>query len=130
MESELAEACIYTIVHRDRLSAAEQSGLPATFMERRPWTSGRHLWMRACACGASMAVLFSDACDCTRLEYWGLLTDVTLTEHGTSYTVDQVRKLPPGRTPQDLRLLKSGQTIAPGYIRPYAICQTPEFIPE
>ena len=33
-----------------------------------------------------------------------------------------------GRRPQDLRLQSTGQNIAPGFIRPYTVCVTPDFI--
>ena len=75
-------------------------------------------------------VLLGDATDCSRLEYWGLLTDIEVGGKSTQFAVDRLRPLPGKHTPQELVLRDSGEHIAPNYIRPYAICHTPRFLAE
>jgi len=75
-----------------------------------------------------MPVLFGDATNCSRLLYWGVLTDVQIHDGGTRFAVDCVRKLGGKHAPQELVLRSSGKKIAPGFIRPYAICETPAFV--
>jgi hypothetical protein len=75
-----------------------------------------------------MPVLLGDAADCSRLLYWGLLTDVHIHEGTTHFVVDRVRNLGGKHTPQELVLRSSGTKIAPGLIRPYALCETPAFV--
>ena len=75
-----------------------------------------------------MRVLLGDATDCSRLLYWGILTEIVISEEGTQFTVDRVRRLKARRSPQNLTLRKTGQRIAPGFIKPYAICRTPAFV--
>jgi hypothetical protein len=70
-----------------------------------------------------MPVLFGDAAHYSRLLYWGLLTDIHIHEGTTYFAVDRVRKLGGKHTPQELVLRSSGRKIAPGFIRPYALCK-------
>ena len=124
----LSEYCIYTIVELATLEEAAREGTPQTFNEGKPWVTGHALLEKARGAGLQMPVLLGDATDCNRLLYWDLLTDVTVTEGGTSYTVDRVRELDSQHTPQDLELRSTGKKIAPNFIRPYAICETPDFL--
>lgn len=72
--------------------------------------------------------MFADATDCTRLLYWGAISDIHIDDGGTSYSVEGLSPIGHGRTPQDLVLRSTGKQIAPDFIRPYAICRTPEFL--
>jgi hypothetical protein len=123
-----SEHCIYTIVHINQLAKAAREGGPTTFPESRAWVTGQQLWQQARAAGLGFPVLFGDATDCSRLEYWGLLTGVEIKDKATSYIVDRVRPLPGSHTPQELVLRRTGEHIAPNFIRPYAICRTPAFL--
>jgi hypothetical protein len=76
-----------------------------------------------------MPVLFGDAArDCSRLLYWAVLTDVRLEGDGTHFAIKELRKIKGRHTTQELVLRKTGKTIAPRFIRPYAICVTPKFL--
>jgi hypothetical protein len=80
------------------------------------------------AANIGLAILFGDATDCSRLEYWGLLTHVEIEDAQTLYTADRIRRLPSLHTPQELVLRKTGNHIAANFIRSYAICNTPDFV--
>jgi antitoxin HicB len=126
-QSNIAEYCVYTIVDRKKLARAARSGR-ARFEERKPWTTASKLWETARSSDRTMPVLFGDATDCSRLLYWGLLTDVHVQDGLTRFAVDKVRKISGKHAPQELVLRSSGNKIASGFIRPYAICKTPSFV--
>lgn len=127
-QSNITDYCAYTIVDGKRLARLAQKGLASRFEERKPWATASTLWHKARLADRAMPVLFGDAADCSRLLYWGLLTDVQIQDGATRFTVDRVRKLGGKHAPQELVLRSSGKKIAPGFIRPYAICETPLFV--
>jgi hypothetical protein len=86
------------------------------------------LWREAQEDGTGVPVVFADSTDCSRLLYWGVLTKVTLAGDTTRYAVDKLRRIPGRRRTQELTLRSTGEKIAPHFIRPYAICRTPEFV--
>ena len=128
MTHQLADSCIYTIVDAKKLAKASARSGPATFTEKKPWVTGHNLWQRAMSENLRMPVVFADANDCSRLLYWGMLSEIRFDGASTKYTVDRVRKLPGRHSPQELTLRSSGKKIAPNFIRPYAICVTPSFL--
>jgi len=130
MARAFSEHSIYTILHTHKLADAAQQGGPATFRESRAWVTGQELWQRARAEGKDFPILLGDATDCSKLVYWGLLTDVEIKGEETTYTIDRVRHLTGSHQPQDLVLRSTGDHIAPDFIRPYAICLTPSFLDE
>ena len=90
--------------------------------------TGLRLWREAQEDGTDVPVVFADSTDCSRLLYWGVLTKVTLAGETTQYTVDKLRPIPGRHRTQELSLRGTGKQIAPHFIRPYAICKTPEFV--
>lgn len=129
MATQLAEFCIYTILHTDELAKAAR-GEKTIFHQSKAWVTGRELWAEAHEAGVGFPLILGDATDCSRLEYWGLLTRIEVEEDATHFVLEHVRPLPPGHTPQELVLRNSGEHIAPNFIRPYAICRTPGFLTE
>jgi hypothetical protein len=78
--------------------------------------------------GQSLPILLADAKDCSRLLYWGLLQEIRSLDGRTEYVVDYLRSLPGRHAPQELVLRSTGEPVAAGFIRPYAICRTPAFL--
>lgn len=124
----LADECIYTIVHRQRLADAIRDGGAVTFHEAKRWVSGKRLLAGARREGLALPIVFADAAECSRLLFWGELQEVRLDEDGTEYTVANLRSIEGEHAPQELVLLGSGERIAPDFIRPYALCRTPSFL--
>lgn len=124
---KISENCVYTIVSGERLKDVINHANNHEFSEKTRWVSAVKLLKEAKEQDTEMPVLFADACDCSRLLYWGFLKDITVTEEGTSYIIKRLYALKGEHKPQELQLLSSGNNIAEGYIRPYAICSTPEF---
>lgn len=64
----------------------------------------------------------------SQLLYWGVVAHLVVADEYSEYTVDRLRAISGTHTPQELILLSSGRTIAPGFIRPYGLCCTPDFV--
>jgi hypothetical protein len=122
------DAAIYTIAQGQQLAEDARSGGPVTYTEKKAWAKGFELWQKAKAEGSVIPILFGDATDCSRLEYWGMLTNMERNGKSTRYTIDRVRTLQGQHKPQDLILRSTGKHIAPNFIRSYAICNTPSFL--
>jgi hypothetical protein len=123
-----SQICIYTIAQRTKLAEAASRPMPAAFSETKPWVMGFRLWRQAKDNDIEMPIVFGDAVDCSKLIYWGILKDVIIDGKSTNYSVDRLQRVRGCRRPQDLRLRSTGAQIAAHFIRPYAICQTPEFL--
>jgi hypothetical protein len=119
--------CIYTIAHPDKLQAAERAG-KGRFPEKKAWKTGHRLWSDAKTDGIAMAVVFADSTDCSRLTHWGIIKKIAINAEGTLCLVKDVKKIKGRHSPQELILKSTGRRIAPNFIRPYAICQTPSFV--
>ena len=129
MANVLADTCLYTILHHDRLAEAATLRGPSTFVVKQRMVTAGNLLRKAHVAGQDVAVLFGDASDCSKLLYWGRVSAIDVGEFDTHYTVFPVRPLAPGHSPQELVLASTGERIADGFIRPYAICRTPSFLP-
>ena len=127
-DAPLSEFCIYTIAEPTRLAAIAAKGGKASFKEGKPWVTGHKLLAAAQRQQLRMPILFGDATDCRQLRHWGILTSVGIGPDGTRYAVDGLRPFTRRRSPQELVLRSTGERIAAGFIRPYAICRTPDFI--
>jgi len=124
----IADSCVYTIVDGKELDRRFNKREASPFKEKKRWVTAGKKWLKGRSENMSMPVLFGDAAHCSRLLYWGLLTDLEVQDDGTSFTVDYLRKLNGRRKTQDLVLQSTGKKIAPGFIKPYAICYTPQFL--
>ncbi|MCY2991566.1 MAG: hypothetical protein NTY19_27390, partial [Planctomycetota bacterium] len=75
-----------------------------------------------------MPVLFGNALHCRWLIGWGILTGLTVADDGTRCIISDLRTIPGDHSTQELVLRSTGRRIAIGFIRPYAIVETPAFI--
>ena len=128
IQRSLTKDCVYTIVEGSQLDRLFEDGLEVHREERRPWMTAEKMFHDARAANKDMPILFGDAAHCSRLLYWGLLTDIHLQNGATSFAVDRLRKIRGKHKTQELVLRSSQRKIAPNFIRPYAICVTPHFL--
>jgi hypothetical protein len=126
--NDLSDRCVYTIAHRDKLEAALGRAEPVTLRESRRWKAAADIVRSEEEVGRDVPILFADAADCSVILYAALLREVSIDALGTEYTFERLTRLRGRHRPQDLRLLKNGRNIAPGFIRPYALCRTPTFL--
>ncbi|CAN5197791.1 hypothetical protein BH09MYX1_BH09MYX1_51630 [soil metagenome] len=123
-----AEHAIYTILAETTLDELAKRSGDIDLRETKRWVTGKRLFDAAKRVGNEMAVIYADAAyDCSKLVYWGRLTHLEVSATGTSYTVTDLRPIRRHRA-QELVLESTGQTIAEGYLRPYAIVETPSFV--
>jgi hypothetical protein len=126
--SGLAQFCVYTIVSTERFEEARLAGEPWRFKEAKRWTTAAGLWADAFDQGLRMAVLFGNAAHCSCLIGWGILTGLNSADDGTRCIISDLRTIPGNHKTQELILRSTGDQISPGFIKPYAICQTPAFL--
>lgn|GEM_PF-378690 len=118
---------VYTTLAAARFEQAVSSGSLA-FTERKRWTTAVEILQEARAEGQRVAVLVSDgAHDCSNLVGWALLDTVRLADQSTHIVASVPQRLRGHRT-QELILRNSGLSIAPYFIRPYALVHTPAFL--
>jgi hypothetical protein len=127
-DPELFQYAVYTTLAGTVFTQALAAGA-LTFKEGKRWTGATHLLDEARAHGQRVPLLVSDgAYDCSKLIGWAVLDRVELSDDGTRVWASELRPLKRHRT-QELLLRKSGQPIAEGFIRPYALVHTPGFLP-
>ena len=127
-EGGVAPTCVYTIAHVDKLRAIAAGSGRGSLTEGRAWESAAKQLDQARANGRRLPIVFADAADCSRLLYSATLARIETSGNGTRYTFEGLKALRGAHTPQELTLVSTGRKIAPGFIRPYAICMTPGFL--
>lgn len=90
--------------------------------------AGGELFGEALDKGQEMAILYADATRYSRLLYWGRLEGIDVDSDGTRYLVADLTPPISRKKTQELVLRSTNRPIAKGFIRPYAIVQTPMFI--
>jgi hypothetical protein len=125
----LSRYAVYTTIAVERLETASHGdGASEPLSERRRWVSAKALLDEADAGGEDVPIVFSDSRDCSALVRWAVLREIRIGPD--VITTFRFARLAPmrGHSPQELVLRSSGKHIAPGFIRPYAICRTPPFL--
>ncbi len=124
----LALQCVYTIAHPDKLDDLVGQKGSHVLPSGRLWVAARELLHETLLTKQRVPIIFGDATDCSRIVYAGLLDDVTVNDDDTDFMVSHLRPIRSGRRPQDLTLQSTGRRIKPGFIKSYAICNTPDFL--
>ena len=123
-----SESCVYTITHPDTLSHFERDGGCGFIDEVKQWPTAIKLWHEAQASNQALPIVFADATDCSKLIYSARVSSIVTDDEGTQCQFFQLEPIKGRHSPQELTLLKTGEKIAPGFIRPYALVQTPRFV--
>jgi hypothetical protein len=128
MPRDLFKFCISTIVERRRLEEFALKGR-AKFTERRAWKTATLLFEQSRKAGACLPVILSDAAyNSERLLLWGVLQKLRVDGDHTTVHLTDVQRVRGSHGREELTLRSSGKAIKPNFIRPYAICETPEFL--
>jgi hypothetical protein len=125
--SRFAPYAVYTILNSDTLRKMARKKTPHSTRETKRWVTGGLVFNEARRQGQEMVILYADANHCSKLLYWGRITDLNVTSDGTHYTVADLTPVSLRRT-QELVLKSTNACIAKGFIRPYAIVRTPPYI--
>lgn len=122
-----AAASVYTLLHVDKVMAADGASALRFKVNRRMTTAGK-LLADARADGTELPVIIGDAVDCSAIVGVARVVEMDLKDDATDLLVADVRALVPRHRQQELTLLSTKQPIAAGFIRPYAIVKTPPWI--
>jgi hypothetical protein len=125
----LTDFCIYTIKHSDDLRAALSAGGRGTYTERKKWVRAKQLLEEAKRAGKRLPVIFAAAEGTFHLVAWGLLEEV-VPDETSSYTFSELRFFEPQPHKSTLKKASDGEPLDEWFIRPYAICQTPDYLVE
>ncbi|KAF5432109.1 hypothetical protein C5S39_04360 [Candidatus Methanophagaceae archaeon] len=129
-----SKQCVYTLRKRDNLEFIYRSSGTGTFRENKNWKIGYSLFMDAKERQEKMPILFSAAEESSGLIYYALLESITINkEHGiyrTTYSFSHLTPLSDTKPRSSLVLLSTGKPLSNNYIRPYAVCRTPDWLKE
>ena len=123
----LTEFCIYTIKHSDDLRATLASGGRDTYTERKKWVRARQLLDEAKQAAERLPILFAPAEGTRHLFAWALLEEV-IPDDTSSYTFSELRLFNRQPLKSTLRKASDGQPLDESFIRPYAVCHTPDYL--
>jgi hypothetical protein len=125
----LTDLCIDTIKHSDDLRAALTAGGRGTYTERKKWVRGKQLLDEAKRAGKRLPIIFAPAEGTSDLFAWALLDEVIPGET-SSYTFSELRLFNPQPPNSTLKKDRDDEPLGEGFIRPYAICRTPDYLVE
>lgn len=124
--------CIYTIKHSKDLRFAFQNRRQGKFVELTNWKSGEELLIRARENNSVLSVVFAAAELTTNLIYWARIVNIQIKQatngFETTYEFDMLTKIKENPAKTTLRLKSTGQHLSENYIRPDAICYTPDYL--
>jgi len=127
-EIALYKFCVSTIVERRRLGEFALTGR-GKFTEAREWKTVEILIEEARNNSERFPVILSDAAyNCEPLLLWGVLHKLEVKDGSTTVKLTDIQRVRGKHGRQDLVLRDTGENIKPHYIRPYAICHTPDFL--
>jgi hypothetical protein len=99
-----------------------------TAQPRLIWSTGSRLWTEANKEGQRLPLIFSATEADSGLIYPAYVEEITVTDDGTACVHSELRPIDPPRPLSSLRLKSTGRPLSDSYIRPYAICKTPDFL--
>lgn len=124
------EKCVYTILHTKTLDEMYQRGTSHELLEKKKWATAYKLFAKAQQQKEKMLVVYARAEEIMELIYYATIKDIQITpEDTTRYFIEG---LTPFKEPLPIKTQlivdSKGQPMDEWFIRPYAICRTPEFL--
>jgi GTP pyrophosphokinase len=130
-DGPLAEFCVYTILHTDKLDKALENGGVGEGVEHSVWRTAEALFRQAEEDGLKMAIIFAAAdLGPPGLLYHGILKSVETDDEGhrTRYEFRRLQPIPERPPLSTLRKHSDNEPLSNNFIRPYCICFTPSFL--
>ena len=128
-KDKLFSYCIYTMKKSDDLEYCYRNGRTGTFSENKSWKTGIRLLAQANKDNILMPILFSAAEEASGIIYVGFLSSIEIHEgskEGTTYSFRGMVRLSNPKPLSSLILRDSRKPLSNNYIRPYAVCVTPD----
>ena len=123
----LTNQCVYTIKHSDDLRKTIGKSGKGKFQEQKTWVRAKELLDEARRIRRSLPIVFAPAEGTAKLFGWAILTNIEFGE-GTTYHFGDLVKFKAFFVKTSLRKASNGVHLSEGFIRPYAICETPDFL--
>jgi len=125
--------CVYTMRHSRDLEAIYRTGGHGTFTEGRKWKTVAAWMQQVSTTGARIPIIFGAAEDWSGLVFHAVLDAIEFDESivkkpKTIYTFSGLTPIQPHKKLSSLTLLKQRRPLPDTFIRPYALCLTPDFV--
>ena len=122
--------CVYTILHSNRLKSLFRQGGSAELTEKKKWATAASLFLSATQNNEAFYVLYAPAEAIWELIYFAKIKSIKTTPEGeTIYEIENLTPIPKPRPNKTMLIVSStGKPMNENFIRPYAICRTPEFL--
>ncbi len=129
IEDSVFNKCVYTIVNLDVIDRAiQREDASGFFIEKKRWAGAEKFWRQALAEGKQLLLLLADASYIDGVIAIAIIDEIELLkEGGSKISFYFPQYLTEFQALSKLRLLSSEQPLSDGYIRPYALCVTPDF---
>lgn len=129
MSKPLADKCVYTIRHSSELHAAYKRGGDGSFIERKRWVTAVSLLEKAQIEGFNFPIVFAPGEFIDGLHFWAHIESLSITSDDfTEVHYSGLTPIPEKPPLSSLRLVSSGEPLRNDFLRPYALCYTPEFL--
>ncbi len=123
----LSDSCIYTIRHSDELRRTIAAGGNGTYSVGQNWTRGKEILEQARRESRHVPVVFAPAEKTSNLFAWALLNRIRV-GRGTTYTFSGLHRLAGNFSKTSLLKVNNRKALSKNFIRPYAICLTPDYL--
>lgn len=127
-KEKISDFCIYTMRKRDHLQHIYISDRSGTFTEKKNWRTGNFLLKQAEEKNLKMPIFFSASDENSGLIYFAFLDSIEIDEKETIYSFSNLTELKESKPLSRLFLRNTNKPLSDSYIRPYAICKTPELL--
>lgn len=126
----ISEFCIYTMRKSDNLQYIYLGDGAGKFSEKKIWRTGHALFQQAREENKKMPIFFSAAEEDSGLIYFAFLESIEIMDSVTTYSFSNLNEIDEPKPLSSLKLRSSQRPLSDNYIRPYAICDTPDFLIE
>ena len=126
----ISEFCIYTMRKSDNLQYIYLGDGAGKFSEKKIWRTGHALFQQAREENKKMPIFFSAAEEYSGLIYFAFLESIEIGDSVTTYSFSNLNEIDEPKPLSSLKLRSSHRPLSDNYIRPYAICYTPDFLIE
>jgi hypothetical protein len=107
-----------------------RQGGSATLTEKKKWATAASLFLSATQNNEIFYVVYAPAEAIWELVYFAKIKSIKTTPEGaTIYEIENLTPIPKPRPNKTMLIVSStGKPMNENFIRPYAICRTPEFL--
>jgi hypothetical protein len=129
IKDRIFDKCVYTIVSLDVIDQSlKNEDWSGTFIEKKSWKKAIEFGLQAAEEDKILLLLLADASYIDGVVAAAIIDRIEILDNGSSkISFFGAQYLKDIQALSKLRLLSTGQPLSDRYIRPYALCQTPDF---